>query len=66
MHDQFKVRIETDNANKLAKEFRDLYYQQSTTKKNQAVILSQTNSLLSASAIGLPVENSISHFFSIL
>ena len=23
MHDQFKIRIETDNANKLAKEIRD-------------------------------------------
>ena len=54
MHDQFKVRIETDNANRLAKEIRDVYCQLSTMKKNQALILSQTNGLLAASAIGLP------------
>jgi hypothetical protein len=51
MHDQFKIRIETDNANRLAKEIRDVYCQLSTIKKNQAVILSQTNGLLAASAI---------------
>jgi hypothetical protein len=59
IHDQFKVRIETDNANKLAKEIRDVYCQLSTTKKNQAVILTQTNALLSASAIGLPISSQI-------
>ena len=26
MHDQFKIRIETDNANKLAKDIRDVSY----------------------------------------
>ena len=41
--------------NKLAKECRDVYCQLSITKKNQAVILSQTNGILYASAIGLPV-----------
>ena len=55
MHDQFKLRIEIDHANALAKEIRDVYCQLSTTKKNQAIILSQTNGLLAASAIGLPV-----------
>jgi uncharacterized FlaG/YvyC family protein len=45
MHDQFKIKIETDHANKLAKEIRDVYCQLSTTKKNQAIILSQTNGL---------------------
>ena len=54
MHDQFKIRIETDNANRLEKEIRDVYCQLSTMKKNQAVSLSQTNRLLAASAIGLP------------
>ena len=54
MHDQFKIRIETDNANRLAKEIRDVYCQLSTMKKNQAVILSQTNGLLAAFPIGLP------------
>jgi hypothetical protein len=51
MHDQFKIRIETDNLNRLAKEIRDVYCQLSKMKKNQAVILSQTNGLLAASAI---------------
>jgi hypothetical protein len=54
MHDQFKIRIETENANKLAQEIREVYCQLSTLKKNQAVILSQTNGILAASAIGLP------------
>jgi hypothetical protein len=54
MHEQFKVRIKTDNANRLANEIRDVYCQLSTMKKNQALILSQTNGLLAASAIGLP------------
>jgi hypothetical protein len=55
IHDQFKVRIQTDNANTLAKEIRDVYCQLSKTKKIQAVILSKTNVLLAASAIGLPI-----------
>ena len=55
MHEQFKVNCETNHANELAKEIRNVYCQQSTTKKNQAIILSQTNGLLAASAIGLPV-----------
>lgn len=55
MHDQFKLRIETNHENALAKEIRDVYCQLSTTKKNQAIILSHTNGLLAASAIGLPV-----------
>ena len=33
MHDQFKLRIEIDHANALAKEIRDVYCQLSTTKK---------------------------------
>ena len=55
MYDQFKVKIETDHANKLAKEIRGGYCQFSLTKKNQAIILSQTNGLPAALAIGLPV-----------
>ena len=54
MHER-KVNFETTHANKLAKEIRDVYCQLSTTRKNQAIILSQTNDLLAASAIGLPV-----------
>ncbi len=56
MHEQFKIKMETDHANELAKEVDDVYCQLSTTKKNQAIILSQTNGLLAASAIGLPVD----------
>jgi hypothetical protein len=59
MHGQFKVRIETDNANRLANKILDVYFQLSTTKKNRTVILSQTNGLLAASAIGLPIWNRI-------
>jgi hypothetical protein len=55
MHEKFKVDFETNHANELAKEIQDVYCQLSTTKKNQAIILSQTNGLLAASAIGLPV-----------
>ena len=55
MQEQFKVNFETNHANELAKEIRDVYCQLSTTKKNQAIILSQTNGLLAASAIDLPV-----------
>ena len=55
MHEKFKIKIETDHANELAKEIRNVYCQLSTTKKNQAIILSQTNVLLAASAIGLLV-----------
>ena len=34
MHDQFKIRIETENANKLAQEIRDVYCQLSTGLKS--------------------------------
>ena len=59
MQEQFKVNFETNHANELAKEIRDVYCQLSTTKKNQAIILSQTNGLLAASAIDLPVYSRI-------
>jgi hypothetical protein len=49
------VNFETNHANELAKEIWDVYCQLTTTKKNQAIILSQTNGLLAASAIVLPV-----------
>ena len=63
MHEQFKVNFETTHANKLAKEIRDVYCQLSTTRKNQAIILSQTNCLLATLAIGLPVckQNAVSN-----
>ena len=55
MHEQYRIRTETDHANILAKEIRDLYCQLSASKRNHAITLSQTNGLLAASAIGLPI-----------
>ncbi|KAK4037694.1 hypothetical protein OUZ56_029725 [Daphnia magna] len=37
------------------KEIRDVYYQLSTIKKTQAVILAQSNGIVAASALGLPI-----------
>ncbi|KAI9557148.1 hypothetical protein GHT06_016955 [Daphnia sinensis] len=55
LHEQYKIRIETEHENKLAKEIRDVYCQLSTIKRNQAVILAQGNGILAASTIGLPI-----------
>ncbi|XP_045030955.1 uncharacterized protein LOC123473721, partial [Daphnia magna] len=55
MHEQYKISIETEHENKLAKEIRDVYCQLSTIKKTQAVILAQSNGILAASALGLPI-----------
>ncbi|KAK4045288.1 hypothetical protein OUZ56_032826 [Daphnia magna] len=46
MHEQYKISIETEHENKLAKEIRE---------KTQAVILAQSNGILAASAHGLPI-----------
>ncbi|KAK4028686.1 hypothetical protein OUZ56_021690 [Daphnia magna] len=46
MHEQYKISIETEHENKLAKEIRD---------RTQAVILAQSNGILAASALGLPI-----------
>ncbi|KAK4015066.1 hypothetical protein OUZ56_030056 [Daphnia magna] len=51
MHEQYKIKHE----NKLAKEIRDVYCQLSTIKKTQAVMLAQSNGILAASALGLPI-----------
>ncbi|KAK4006532.1 hypothetical protein OUZ56_011686 [Daphnia magna] len=55
MHEQYKINIETEHKNKLAKQIRDVYCQLSTIKKPQAVILAQSNGILAASALGLPI-----------
>ncbi|KZR97033.1 Uncharacterized protein APZ42_008311, partial [Daphnia magna] len=55
MHEQYKINIETEHENKLAKEIHDVYCQLSTIKKTQAVILAQSNGILAASALGLPI-----------
>ncbi|KAI9555943.1 hypothetical protein GHT06_018484 [Daphnia sinensis] len=55
LHEQYKIRIETEHENKLAKEIRDVYCQLSTIKRNQAVILAQGKGILAASTIGLPI-----------
>ncbi|KZS06172.1 Uncharacterized protein APZ42_030454 [Daphnia magna] len=55
MHEQYKISIETEHENRLAKEIRDVYCQRSTIKKTQAVILAQSNGILAASALGLPI-----------
>ncbi|KAK4045790.1 hypothetical protein OUZ56_033780 [Daphnia magna] len=55
MHEQYKISIETEHENKLAKEICDVYCQLSKIKKTQAVILAQSNGILAASALGLPI-----------
>ncbi|XP_045035875.1 LOW QUALITY PROTEIN: uncharacterized protein LOC123476928 [Daphnia magna] len=55
MHEQYKISIETEHDNKLAKEIRDVYCQLSKIKRTQAIILAQTNGLLAAAALGLPM-----------
>ncbi|KAK4007241.1 hypothetical protein OUZ56_012401 [Daphnia magna] len=55
MHEPYKISIETEHENKLAKQIRDVYCQLSTIKKTQAVILAQSNGILAASALGLPI-----------
>ncbi|KZS00771.1 Uncharacterized protein APZ42_002793, partial [Daphnia magna] len=55
MHEQYKISIETEHENKLAKEIRDVYCQLSAIKKTQAVILAQSNGIFAASALGLPI-----------
>jgi hypothetical protein len=58
MHEQYKQRIETEHENRLAKEIREMYCQLSNMKK----ILSQTNGILAAAALGLPVCSRIQGF----
>ena len=52
MHERYKIRIETEYENRLAREIRDMYCQISSMKKNQPIMLSQTNGSLAFLAIG--------------
>lgn len=54
MHEQYKISIETEHENKLAKEIRDVYCQLSKIKRTQAITLAQTNGILAAAALNLP------------
>ena len=62
MHEQYKINIEIEHENKLAREIRDMYCQVSNIKRNQAIILSQTNGILAASTLGLPICSRIQGF----
>ena len=55
IHEQYKVGLQVDHENKLARESRQLYCEITTLKKNQAVLLSQTNGILAAVALDLPI-----------
>jgi hypothetical protein len=55
MDEQYKISIEIEHENRLAKDIRDMYCQVSSMKHNQAIILSQTNGILAASTLGLPI-----------
>ena len=54
-HEQFKLKIETEHENKLAREIRDVYCQLTVLKRNQAISLAQTNGILAAATLGLPI-----------
>ncbi|KAK4045615.1 hypothetical protein OUZ56_033302 [Daphnia magna] len=66
MHEQYKISIETEHENKLAKKIRDVYCQLSTIKKTQAVILAQSNGILAASALGLPICTRLQGFGQVM
>ena len=54
-HEQFKQEFQIEHENTLAREIRQLYCQVSKLKRLQAVTLAQTNGILAASALGLPL-----------
>ncbi|KAK4013780.1 hypothetical protein OUZ56_026333 [Daphnia magna] len=62
MHEQYKISKETKHENKLAKEIRDVYCPLSTIKRTQAVILAQSNGILAALALGLPIFTRLQGF----
>ena len=55
LHEQFKQGLQVDHENKLAAESRQLYCEIAAIKKAQAISLSQTNGILAAAALDLPV-----------
>ena len=55
LHEQFKQGLQVDHENKLAAESRQLYCEIAAIKKAQAISLSQTNGILAAATLDLPV-----------
>ena len=55
IHEQFKEGLEVKHENQLARESRQIYCELTEVKKNQAILLAQTNGLLAAIAFDLPV-----------
>ena len=53
-HEQFKEEITIERENILAKEIRQTYCQLSVIRRNQAVILAQSNGLLAATTLNMP------------
>ena len=54
-HEQYKQGMQVDHENKLAAESRQIYCELTNLKKNQAILLSQTNGILAAAALELPI-----------
>jgi len=53
-HEQFKIGLEIEHENKLAKEIRQVFCQLSILRRLQAITLAQTNGILAATALQLP------------
>ncbi len=54
LHEEFKICLEIDHENALAKGERKIYCELSVLKRMQAVTLAQNNGILAAAAVGLP------------
>ena len=54
-HEQNKQRMQVDLENKLAAESRQIYCELTNLKKNPAILLSQTNGILAAASLELPI-----------
>ena len=55
LHEQFKEGLQVEHENKLAEESRKIYCELLKVKRNQAILLAQTNGILAAAALGLTV-----------
>ncbi len=53
-HEQYKVEIETEHENKLASEIRQVYCQFIKLKRNQALLIAQSDGLLAGQALDMP------------
>ena len=54
-YEQYKQGMQVDPENKLAAESRQIYCELTNLKKNQAILLSQTNGISIAAALELPI-----------